>query len=701
MVSLHRDVAGEKERAKQRQISELFDTLKLEGRLAEQLKVQNKKLTAELVALAGKEGTNSEKASQLQRELEETQQKLDDVKKKRELEAQEARDWLEKREQSHRVLLEQQRGELQAKIEVLEHDNKEGQLQLKQIQSKLEHSHGERRKEVEAVQAELRDLQASSGELVEKSRKNATDRLRNLVEREMERQRELLEKLEVCQEDVTAMLGRLFSKSSEEDWPEGVYAMKTCASENVARSGEVKMRLQGISGTDAEALNSTHAELSLALGTVTSLHRDLAAIHDRQKKRVQDLESSKRAIEKEATRLETKNQQLEAVLAALPKQEPLEAERRERERLEEELAETRRKLQEEKGKQLEHEKKVESNDLLLERLQQMMRGEMSKMTTAVVQRIDENFENLKVVLDDSTKDVLRAIFDVDEVQCPTSFIMVPFKLEDLSSDEQETKLESWLQALGDMSATVQEGWEALQAAKDALASKKINRGIVGRFRELAGNFLGQYSSKATYLYLLDEVTGDIVHGEPYPIRIKSPTKTVKKFLPLMKLGVNAMCALNLAAGAAKLCGIPAPSIPDSLKSSAESYVGELSKKSSVEDYDVLQSHLDVLDSKDDGQLPETRGVRGPELREFEEFLKGVDSHRRFCGLSRVRDVKSSKAVWTTQGGIRILEEREIEFEQEKAKLEEQKAFGDANLVRSGWSDVLKMSPLTTRKGTGV
>jgi hypothetical protein len=691
MVSLHRDVAGEKERTKQRQINELFDTLKLEGGLTEQLKAQNKELTAELIALVGKEGANSEKTLQLQRELEDTQRKLDGAKKKRELEAQEARTWLEEREKGHCILLEQQREKLQAKIEMLERESKEGQLQLEQLRSKLEHSHGERRKEVEAAQAELQDLQANSGELVEIAKKNAADRLRNLVEREMERQRDLLEKLEVCQEDVTAMLDRLFPQSSKADWPEGVNVMKKCASDNMVKLGEVKMRLQRTSDADAGALNDTHAELSLVLGVVTSLHRDLAAIHDRQRKRVEDLESSKRAIEKVATQLETKNQQLEVTLAALPKQESFEAETRERARLEEELVETRRKLQEEKDKQLEHDKKIESGDLLLERMQQMMRGEMSKMTTAVVQRIDEKFENLKVGLDDHTKGILQAIFDVDEVQCPTSFIIVPFELEGLSSDEQETKLQSWLQALGDMSATLQEGWETIQAAKDAIASKELNRGIVGCFRKFAGSFLGQYSSKKTYLYLLDEVTGDIVRGEPYPIKIKSPTKTVKKFLPLMKLGINAICALNLAAGAAKLCGIPAPSIPDSLKSSAESYVEELSKKSSVEDYDVLQSHLDVLDAEEDGKLPETRGVRGPELREFAEFLEKVDPHRRFCGLSRVRDVKTSKAVWTTQEGVNILEAREVAFEQEKAKLAEQRAFGNANLVRSGWSDVLKIS----------
>jgi YD repeat-containing protein len=39
-----------------------------------------------------------------------------------------------------------------------------------------------------------------------------------------------------------------------EDWPEGVDAMKMCASENMARAGELKKRLQMTTGTDAEAL---------------------------------------------------------------------------------------------------------------------------------------------------------------------------------------------------------------------------------------------------------------------------------------------------------------------------------------------------------------------------------------------------------------------------------------------------------------
>jgi len=378
-------------------------------------------------------------------------------------------------------------------------------------------------------------------------------------------------------------------------------------------------------------------------------------------------------IMEEVGRLTEANKKLEGDLASLPQKKlELDEERKERERLEKELEEVRQRLESEERKQREHNKKSDYQGDMLEKMNQMMMmmNQMKVKQDDIQDAILTNSAAMRKYMDRSTDSIIRAIFDVSEVQCPASFIMLPFKLESLSRDEEDSKLKAWLGALGDMSTALQGGWATVQAEE-----RRIDKGLLSVFRKRAGDFLEQYRKKKTYLYLLDEVTGDVMHGDNYPITITAVKDAVKKFLPLMQVGIYAMYAFNVGAGAAKLCGIPMVSIPDSLRSSAERCAGEMSKKSSVEEYDVLQSHLDLLDAGDEGRQkpPEKREIRGPELRQFQQFLGEKDRERGYCGLSKVCDAETSKVVWTTAEGKAILKER--------AKHLSSKEYGEKHVFR--------------------
>ena len=101
------------------------------------------------------------------------------------------------------------------------------------------------------------------------------------------------------------------------------------------------------------------------------------------------------------------------------------------------------------------------------------------------------------------------------------------------------------------------------------------------------------TGKTMYLYLVDELTGEPVRGENYPIEIKTPSEIVPKLLPVMQVGLHAMSVYNGAAGIARMFGVPAPKVPKMWSNCARESVEVLKQKSSVEHYDVVQSVLDT------------------------------------------------------------------------------------------------------------
>ena len=72
--------------------------------------------------------------------------------------------------------------------------------------------------------------------------------------------------------------------------------------------------------------------------------------------------------------------------------------------------------------------------------------------------------------------------------------------------------------------------------------------------------------KELYLYLVDEITGMpvVIENDPvYPIiiNIAKENATVRKILPLMKIGLQALALANTAVDMVRLFGCPLPSVP--------------------------------------------------------------------------------------------------------------------------------------------
>jgi hypothetical protein len=391
-----------------------------------------------------------------------------------------------------------------------------------------------------------------------------------------------------------------------------------------------------------------------------SLQREVSDISERQRRRLEDLQAVDVDFRKEVDALESRNSELEAELAAVKGR----SEKKEEE-LENELRESQRKLQALVDKRRENNAKLEKEQSVFTDLKSMMEG-----IQAGIGRIEVKMEYLGFQSDKLSEKfgtsvgvVLEAIFEEGEVKCPTSFLILPFPVGDPNF---APKMESWMDKFGSISVSLQESLQQqngdLQAEAAANANadsgSKTLQQRVDSLKDRASDFLQQYTSQKSYLYLLDEVTGEVVVGDRYPIEIKEASDLVKKYLPMMRVSINAVYALNCIGSIAHMVGVPVPTLPEKFTNAAEKCVSEASKESSVEEFKVLQSKLDELGGGDAGQTPEVRGARGRELREIEAFLLENDPKpSRFCELRRVCDKTSGKAVWTTDKGLKALERK--------------------------------------------
>ena len=298
--------------------------------------------------------------------------------------------------------------------------------------------------------------------------------------------------------------------------------------------------------------------------------------------------------------------------------------------------------------------------------------------------VHDNNKLLLVIKDLSTENktelrhtreaLMKGIFEATEVHTPTTFIVLNEELPEPPSEEEKEKL---LQIAEDGSGVTlsaefgtvtftEEGASVEAAGKckeyvDHLntgmkwanrlktVGSKLAAGNVGDAFETIKEGLGDLVTGETmYLYLIDELTGLPVRAEGYPIEITKPSDIVPKLLPVMQVGMHAMSILNGAAGIARMVGYPVPKMPEAWVGGVRESVDMLKKKSSVEDFDVVQ---DVLDKE--GAEKKSDSVRGHSLRVFTDFLNENDPGLKakksghFAGLQRVPDPNSGTALWTT------------------------------------------------------
>eukprot|EP00985_Skeletonema_marinoi_P021645 scaffold13386_cov154-Skeletonema_marinoi.AAC.2 len=176
-----------------------------------------------------------------------------------------------------------------------------------------------------------------------------------------------------------------------------------------------------------------------------------------------------------------------------------------------------------------------------------------------------------------------------------------------------------------------------------------------------------------YLYLVDELTGEPVRADEWPIVITEPAELVSTLLPLMQLGIRAMCIYNGTAGLAALFGFPLPRVPKDWSKGAQESVELLKQESSVQEFGVVHEEVE-------GGTEEKKSVRGASLRDFQDFLKEKDpglsggKSGDFAGLQRIGDPEDGTALWTAltdQADIEnALKKRTKQREEEQLKQNE-------------------------------
>ncbi len=173
---------------------------------------------------------------------------------------------------------------------------------------------------------------------------------------------------------------------------------------------------------------------------------------------------------------------------------------------------------------------------------------------------------------------------------------------------------------------------------------KVAAGEVGKAFEIIKEGISDLIvGEEMYLYLIDELTGEPVQAEGWPLVITTPSEIVPKLLPLMMVGMRAMCIYNGIAGLAKMFGCPLPNIPEDASKGAQE---SIKKESSVEEFDVVHEQVK-------GGNEEKKSVRGASLREFVDFMKENDPGLKenksgnFAGLQRIGDPEEGTALWTT------------------------------------------------------
>ena len=239
--------------------------------------------------------------------------------------------------------------------------------------------------------------------------------------------------------------------------------------------------------------------------------------------------------------------------------------------------------------------------------------------------------------------LLKGLFEATEVCTPTCFVVLENLLPSPAGKATKPKeLEngpsmksSLLRGLSKLGRALSDDTDTVKECIDSL--------VVG----------SKY-----YLYLVDEYTMQPVEGEGYPIEITTPKEFIPKVLPLLKVGLKAMAAVNTVARMGRCLGLPVIAIPHDMMSDAQTAVGRMDEPSSVSDYDSIQNC--VLAHKtpkgEDVNTTDKQGARGASLRELTDFLcnNPNDSKKKFCGLRRICTPKGF-ACWTMPDNVAFVQ----------------------------------------------
>eukprot|EP00984_Skeletonema_dohrnii_P026513 scaffold15875_cov72-Skeletonema_dohrnii-CCMP3373.AAC.3 len=358
---------------------------------------------------------------------------------------------------------------------------------------------------------------------------------------------------------------------------------------------------------------------------------------------------------------------------------------------------------------------------------------------ALLERMDANIEVIKKLGIESKAELrrtrhvlLKGIFEATEVDTPTTFIVLNDKLPEPPNEEMKKKILDIVTAEDgsgvsvttehasvkisadganiDLKGDLKEHYERVQdGIKWAKRIKKIGSRVAAGEVGKAFDIIKEGISDLTvggemYLYLVDVLTGEPVRADGWPLIITTPADLVPKLLPLMQIGIRAMCIYNGTAGLAALFGFPLPRVPKAWSKGAQESVELLKKESSVEEFGVVHKEVE-------GGTEEKKSVRGASLRDFVDFLKEKDPGLKggkggdFAGLQRIGDPEDGTALWTTltdRADIEnALKERTKQREEEQLKHNEQikkMALEEVKKLEEGTSGLIEATESAVADG---
>eukprot|EP00588_Corethron_pennatum_P035410 CAMPEP_0194348274 /NCGR_PEP_ID=MMETSP0171-20130528/106445_1 /TAXON_ID=218684 /ORGANISM="Corethron pennatum, Strain L29A3" /LENGTH=1321 /DNA_ID=CAMNT_0039115603 /DNA_START=354 /DNA_END=4320 /DNA_ORIENTATION=- len=359
-----------------------------------------------------------------------------------------------------------------------------------------------------------------------------------------------------------------------------------------------------------------------------------------------------------------------------------------------------------------------SNDPAIKVLFDKMSDDQKEDRDKLIEKLNKIHTDVKIIKELSfdnkfelrrARDVLlMGIFEANEVTMPTTFIVLDAKLPEPPTDKEMQQLLE-ITAAEDGSGVKVSGVHASFAFTEEGASfglegelkekyekyeEQFNTGMkwMQRLKKIGSKMTGGAVDEAfgaikdglddlvignmMYLYLVDELTGEPVRADEWPIEIREPADVVSQLLPVMQAGMHAMSIYNGAAGVARMFGFPVPKVPKEWSKGAQESVNILKKKSSVEEYGSVQKVVDS-DSK------KSESLRGKSLRVFKDFMKEHDPGLKaskegdFAGLRRIGNPSEGTALWTTLTDINAIntaiEKRKLQREEEDNSTSESSA----------------------------
>ncbi|KAF0700107.1 hypothetical protein As57867_009302, partial [Aphanomyces stellatus] len=234
-------------------------------------------------------------------------------------------------------------------------------------------------------------------------------------------------------------------------------------------------------------------------------------------------------------------------------------------------------------------------------------------------------ENIQVQLNQATEGVMCGLMEAQDVLVPTSFVLLPFKVEENTTRGRENNAIDFCKRL-------------MQSGKAVKVANAANK-------HLGDALAGLTSDKTLYLYLIDEVTGEVVANDPngvYPIAI--PTSNIAFLataMPWIQGGLLFLKSVKGVSGMMKSFGVP--SVPDmaGLKSISEA-LGEPTCT-----FGVLRDAVP--------DVP-VESIRGAALRELTHVFEKWDEDRTFGGLERAI-LENGRVVWTNHEAAKDIRER--------------------------------------------